>query len=421
MVSRMSFCGLDFGTSNSTIGIYKDNNVQMVKLDDEATHLRSAIFLNVEEHSIVFGMQAIEDYIDGTQGRLMTSLKSVLGSSLMNEKTNIFNEMKPFSDILGFFIRNMKEQAERAQRADIDSVVLGRPVRFNDKDDAVDQLAEDTLREIAANQGFKQIEFQFEPIAAAIAYADTVHQEELALIVDIGGGTSDFTLIKITPNAQSGQHSEILASAGVHIGGTDFDRLLNYHHVMPEFGLHTTVRSMNGKDIEVPTSYYRNLSTWHKINDMYGREAVIDMNRFLATSNDKTRTNRLKALLEKREGHHLLQLVESSKKGLSDQAQVMLDLDFIESGLSVALQQSDFEAVIAGDLATINRVIHTLLADAGIQHSQLDTVFFTGGTTRINKLQQEVMSVFQGANVVNGDVFNSVAMGLSLDAAKRFS
>lgn len=416
----MSFCGLDFGTSNSTIGIHKNNELQMVLLDDDKTYLRSAIFLNAEDREIVFGTQAIADYIEGIDGRLMTSLKSVLGSSLMNEKTNIFNEMKPFSDILGFFIKNMKQQAESVQGGEIDSVVLGRPVRFNDDDDAVDQLAEDTLRKIAEKEGFKHVEFQFEPIAAALSYAQTVKTEELALIVDIGGGTSDFTLIKITPDSAD-TNTDILASSGVHIGGTDFDRLLNFNHVMPSFGLHTTVRTMNGNNIEIPTSYYRNLSTWHKINDMYGKEAMIDMSRFLSTSNDKEKTRRLKTLLEKREGHHLLQMVENGKKYLSDDTKTTLELGFIEQGLSLDLAKNDFEKVITEDLDKINTVISQLLKDTGVAANQVDAVFFTGGTTRIKKLQDTVMTQFSDARVVNGDVFNSVAMGLSIDALNRFA
>ena len=416
----MSFCGLDFGTSNSTIGIHKNNELQMVLLDDDKTYLRSAIFLNAEDREIVFGTQAIADYIEGIDGRLMTSLKSVLGSSLMNEKTNIFNEMKPFSDILGFFIKNMKQQAESVQGGEIDSVVLGRPVRFNDDDDAVDQLAEDTLRKIAEKEGFKHVEFQFEPIAAALSYAQTVKTEELALIVDIGGGTSDFTLIKITPDSAD-TNTDILASSGVHIGGTDFDRLLNFNHVMPSFGLHTTVRTMNGNNIEIPTSYYRNLSTWHKINDMYGKEAMIDMSRFLSTSNDKEKTRRLKTLLEKREGHHLLQMVENGKKYLSDDTKTTLELGFIEQGLSLDLAKNDFEKVITEDLDKINTVISQLLKDTGVAANQVDAVFFTGGTTRIKKLQDTVMTQFSDARVVNGDVFNSVAMGLSIEALSRFA
>jgi hypothetical chaperone protein len=415
----MSFCGLDFGTSNSTIGIYNNHDVEMVMLDDNKNYLRSAIFLNNETKKAMFGEKAIEEYIERTPGRLMTSIKSVLGSTLMDEKTLIFGNLVPFSDILGYFLRNMKEKAEAQLGKSIDSVVMGRPVRFNDKDDKIDQLAEDTLRKIAGREGFKHIEFQFEPIAAAITYAKTVTKEELAVIVDIGGGTSDFTLIKVTPGGK-GNDTNILASAGIHIGGTDFDRLLNYHYVMPTFGLHSTVRSVNGSDIEVPTSYYRNLSTWHKINDLYAKATLIDIKRFLAFANDKKLTGRLIKLLDEKEGHNLLQQVENAKKELSDKQQVPLDLSFVEKALQLNLNKPDFETVIANDLGKIKTVINGLLNDSSVKPDQVDAVFFTGGTTRINALQNEVMGLFKNARVVKGDVFNSVAMGLSTDALNRF-
>ena len=133
----MSFCGLDFGTSNSTIGICKNNDVEMVMLDDNKNYLRSAIFLNNETKQAMFGEKAIEEYIERTPGRLMTSIKSVLGSTLMDEKTLIFGNLVPFSDILGYFLRNMRDKAEAQLGSSIDSVVIGRPVRFNDKDDNV--------------------------------------------------------------------------------------------------------------------------------------------------------------------------------------------------------------------------------------------------------------------------------------------
>ena len=154
---------------------------------------------------------------------------------------------------------------------------------------------------------------------------------------------------------------------------------------------------------------------------MYGKEAMIDMSRFLSTSNDKEKTRRLKTLLEKREGHHLLQMVENGKKYLSDEALTTLELGFIEQSLSLDLVKTDFEAVIAEDLNKINTVIAQLLKDTGVAASQVDAVFFTGGTTRIKKLQDTVMTKFSDARVVNGDVFNSVAMGLSIDAMQRFA
>ncbi|CAA6824677.1 MAG: Putative heat shock protein YegD, partial [uncultured Thiotrichaceae bacterium] len=416
----MSFCGLDFGTSNSTIGISKQQNIEMVALDGDNSILRSAIFLDEEELQMHFGESAIEHYIEGSEGRLMTSIKSVLGSSLMDQKTRVFNEMKSYSDVLGYFIKHMKNTAETSSGDTIDSVVLGRPVRFNDRDDEADQLAEDTLREIAQQQGFKHIEFQFEPIAAAMAYEQTVEKEELALIVDIGGGTSDFTLIKITPK-DAKTPSEILATAGVHIGGTNLDKQLSYNAVMPHLGLHTSMRTISGTDIEIPRSYYSDLCTWHKINLLYARESLIQIKAALNAANDKQRTNRLISVLENRDGHRLLEKVENAKKQLTNQNSSFIPLDFIESQLQVELTKDNFETIIDNDLQNIYQGIEGLVKDAGINNSDVNAVFFTGGTSQIGKIQNDIMSTFKNAKKVTGNTFGSVGHGLVLDAVKRFS
>lgn len=416
----MSFCGLDFGTSNSTIGINQQQSIHMVPLDGDDIILRSAIFLDEEEEQIHLGESAIEYYIEGTEGRLMTSLKSVLGSSLMDQKTRVFNEMKSFSEVLGYFIKHMKDTAETSTGNAIDSVVLGRPVRFNDRDDKADQLAEDTLREIAHKQGFKHIEFQYEPIAAAMAYEQTVQQEELALIVDIGGGTSDFTLIKISPK-NTHNESQILATAGVHIGGTNLDKQVSYDAVMPHLGLRTTMHTISGTDIEIPRSYFSDLCTWHKINLLYARESLIQIKTALNAANDKQLTQRLITVLENRDGHRLLERVEKSKKQLSKQDSSFIALDFIESALQIELSKNDFESIINTDLQNIYKGIENLMHDAGIKHDAVNAVFFTGGTTQISKIQNDIMANFKNAKKVTGNIFDSVGYGLTLDAKKRFS
>lgn len=416
----MAFCGLDFGTSNSTVGILRHGQPELVVLEGDKRLLRSAIFLDDEILAIHFGERAIEEYIDGAEGRLMTSIKSVLGSSLMEEKTNIFNELRPYSDVLGHFIGHMKEQAERQLGRSIDSVVLGRPVHFNDSDAEADQLAEETLYDIAAAQGFRHIEFQYEPIAAALAYEQTVQRQELALIVDMGGGTSDFTLIKIDPQNDDSE-TKILATAGVHIGGTDFDRLLSYHYLMPHLGLHTQMQAMNGSAIDVPSALYNDLCTWHKINTLYSRETRREVQNLLVQAYDKLRIRRLLTVLEQREGHRLLEKVELGKKQLSAQSVTELDLATLEAGLRIELTRPGFEGLIAPDLDRVRLLIQQLLRDAGVRPAEINAVFFTGGTTQIRRVKAEVMALFTQAKMIEGDIFGSVGTGLTLDAAQRFA
>ncbi len=416
----MAFCGLDFGTSNSTIGILQHGQPELVALEGEKKLLRSAIFLDDEILAIHFGERAIEEYIDGAEGRLMTSIKSVLGSSLMEEKTSIFNELRPYSDVLGHFVGHMKEKAERQLGQSIDSVVLGRPVHFNDSDADADQLAEDTLYEIAAAQGFRHIEFQYEPIAAALAYEQSVQRQELALIVDMGGGTSDFTLIKIDPQNDESE-TKILATAGIHIGGTDFDRLLSYHYLMPHLGLHTQMQAMNGSAIAVPSALYNDLCTWHKINALYGRESWREVQNLLVQAHDKVRIRRLLKVLEHREGHRLLEKVELAKKQLSATTDTELELETLEAGLRIGLTRSGFEGLIAPDLDKVRQLVQQLLRDAGVRPADINAVFFTGGTTQIKRVKADVMALFASAKMIEGDIFGSVGTGLTLDAAQRFA
>ncbi len=397
------------------------NSVETVLLDGHNKMLRSAIFLDDEEFEMYFGEQAISHYIDGVEGRLMTSIKSVLGSSLMDEKTRVFNEMRPFSDILGYFLKHIKTRAEYMHAGEIDSVILGRPVRFNDKDDKLDELAEHTLRKIAAKQGFKHIEFQYEPIAAAMAYEKESTKEELALIIDIGGGTSDFTIIKIDPKNNTDSSSNILSTSGIHIGGTDFDTLLNYNTVMPVLGARTTVKATNGLNINVPTACYHDLSTWHKINKLYSKASIRNIKNALAQSNEMHLTNRLFVVLENRYGHNIMEKIEIGKKALSGSDNHYLDLGLIEKDLKVELTKGILEKLISADINQIKKVLEGLLKDACINVDDIDVVFFTGGTTQIGKIQRDIMNVFRNAKMVKGDVFGSVVYGLTLDAIKKFS
>ena len=236
---RPAFGGIDFGTSNSTVGLIENGRPRLAPLEDGNVTLPSAVFFNFEDNQTYLGRRAISDYTDGAEGRLMRALKSVLGSSLVNEKTRIKARSIAFTDIIGLFIAHLKDRLEAQAGGAVDSVVLGRPVQFVDDDAEADAKAEGELEKAARAQGFQHIAFQFEPIAAALDYEQTVAREELALIIDMGGGTSDFSIVRVSPQraGAADRKDDILANRGIHIGGTDFDRLLSVAHVMPRTGL----------------------------------------------------------------------------------------------------------------------------------------------------------------------------------------
>lgn len=309
-------CGVDFGTSNSTVGWSRPDQRALLALEDGKTTLPSAIFFHDEDAEVSYGRAAISDYLAGYDGRLMRSMKSLLGSSLIDGSTEVQGRSIPFRVLLTRFIAELKRRAETAAGRDFTRAVLGRPVFFVDDNPAADQTAQDTLGEIARSVGFTDIEFQFEPLAAAFDYESQIDREELVLVIDIGGGTSDFSLIRLGPGraAKPDRRDDILAYGGVHIGGVDFDKQLSLAHVMPLLGLGSQLRS--GKD--VPSTQYGNLACWHTINQAYTRKAAEHFAYIRAEAGDRDKIDLLLNLVKQRAGHWVAVQVEEAKIALSE-------------------------------------------------------------------------------------------------------
>src|SRR5882757_5769323 len=196
----MIACGLDFGTSNSAIGVARDAAIALAPLEGSNTLMPSAVFFDYETKGrVLFGTDAISAYVGQTEGRLMRALKSILGSSLLDEKTSLGGRMVPLAEVIETFVRHLKHKAEEFAGQEIASVTHGRPVRFVDGDERADARAQEVLETIARRAGFRDIAFVYEPIAAAYHYEQTVETEEMVLVADIGGGTSDFSVVRIGP------------------------------------------------------------------------------------------------------------------------------------------------------------------------------------------------------------------------------
>ena len=240
------FCAIDFGTSNSSVAIPVAASadaraaIELVPLEDDATSMPTAVFFSAEDDTRLFGRAAVRAYVDGNEGRLMRSIKSILGSDLMERTTEVgLGVTVKYLDVVIAYLRRLKQQAETHVGARIDRAVIGRPVFFVDGDPARDIRAQATLAEAAAVVGFKDVTFQFEPIAAALDFERTVTKETLVLVADIGGGTSDFSIVRVGPRqrVKTNRSKDILANHGVHVAGTDFDREVNVAAIMPQLGL----------------------------------------------------------------------------------------------------------------------------------------------------------------------------------------
>lgn len=411
--------GIDFGTSNSTVGFIDNGRPRLVPLEGDHVAMPTAVFYNFEDNGTYFGRRAIADYADNAEGRLLRALKSVLGSSLIHEKTRIKARNLAFSEIIGTFIANLKNRLDAEVGQEIESVVLGRPVHFVDEDETADRDAQDQLENAARAQGFKHIAFQFEPIAAALDYEQRVTGEELALIIDIGGGTSDFSIVRVSPERAraADRKDDILASTGVHIGGTDFDRLLSVAHLMPELGYKTLTK--DGKR-NLPAGYFFDLATWQRINMLYTPKAMTDLRQIRYEASKPELVERMIDIVTHRQGHALAGTVERAKIDLTDRDETKMEIALTEERLSLPVTRAGLDEAIESAVQRVADTVKKTLADAGVEAERITTLFLTGGSTGIPLLKNRLLALFPGATVVQGDMFGSVGLGLALDATRKF-
>ncbi len=413
-------CGMDFGTSNSTFAVAGGNTPpRLLPLEGESVTLPSVIFFSFEDESAHFGRAAVSEYVTGADGRLMRSLKSVLGTSLFSDTTRIKRRAVSFAEILGIFIAEMRSRANAQLGAEIDTVVLGRPVRFVDDDDAADAEAQGQLESAARGQGFRNIEFQFEPIAAALDYEQQVTGEELGLVIDIGGGTSDFSVIRVSPERAraTDRREDILSTAGVHIGGTDFDRLLSLREVMPLLGYRT--ETADGKR-PLPSAPYYDLATWHRINRLYNQKTMLELRSTEREAAHPELVEKMISVVAERAGHRLAGRVEEAKIDLTDNTETAFSFETHEAVIETTIARTDFSAALEDSVDRIDRTIRTALADAEVSADQIDTLILTGGSTQVPAVSARIRELLPAARPVATDAFGSVGLGLALDAVRKF-
>jgi len=414
----MSICGLDFGTSNTTLGTLEGHLPVLAELEAGYPTIPSAIFYEVDG-AVLIGRKAIESYVDGAPGRLMRSLKSVLGTALIDETTRLGRERIRFRDVIAWYLGAVKRRAEQATGRELRHVVHGRPVHFVDNAPDADRKAEQTLYEIAREIGFDQVTFQFEPIAAALDYERQIGSEEVALIADIGGGTSDFSIVRLGPqrHGNADRAADILANDGVRIGGTDFDRQLSLGVVMPLFGFGSPMKRAG---LDVPSSYFHDLATWSNINRMYEPRVIADIRSVRQEASEPALLDRLIQVVDEQRGHTLAMEVEDAKIALSDKRQADIPLEWIEPGLHAGISRPDLVSHTRQLAERIAARIKNCLAQARLSAGDIDAVFLTGGSVKLAHVRKAITKAVPAARIVEGDIFGAVGKGLTLEALRRY-
>lgn len=408
-------CGIDFGTSNSTVGWLRPGVETLIALEDDKITLPSVVFFNMEERRPVYGRLALHEYLEGYEGRLMRSLKSLLGSSLLQDKTAVHNALVSYQDIISLFLRMLAQTARETLGGMPGRVLLGRPVHFVDGDTVRDQQAEDALRQAALDAGFVNISFQLEPIAAALDYEQRIERESLVLVVDIGGGTSDFTVVRLGPErrARTDRASDILATTGVHVGGTDFDRRLSLALLMPLLGLGHTGPS--GR--EVPSRVFFDLATWHLIQWLYAPRALREAQALRPDYAQPVLHDRLIAVLNQRLGHRLANTVEQAKIAASvDAVDTPMVLDWVEPGLGALITSEGLARHLAAPLQQVVACATECVQLAGLVPQDLQAIYLTGGSSALRPLRDALRMAFPDTPQVEGDLFGGVAAGLAVAA-----
>jgi len=412
-------CGIDFGTSNSSIAIANQGNIHLMPVEGSSVTIPSAMFFLRKGNVPYYGREAVNKFLTRQPGRLMRSLKRVLGTSIMKQGTMVNGELMKFDEIITAFLKNLKISADAEAGYEIENVVMGRPVHFVDNDPEADQRAQAELKLVAQQLGFKNIDFQFEPIAAAFAHEVNISGEKLALVADLGGGTSDFTVIRLSNRyiSKPDRSGDILANTGIRIGGNDFDKDLSLAAIMPELGYKSTYGE---KNLEVPLRHYYDLSEWSKVNFLYTNKIISQTRLLLFQSHDKTRFKRLLQVLEQETGHALLAVTEETKIALTDDVTYDTPFNFIEEGLTARVTREQFDEAISQQIKKISKAALQCLSDAGVERENIELVILTGGSTEVLSVQAEFRKLFPNAALADENKLSSVGLGLAYDSQKKF-
>ena len=431
MTRPTGFVAIDFGTSNSAVALPRaEGGVRLVELEAGQPTMPTAVFYRADtppqqlDADRLYGRAAIAAYVEGVDGRLMRSMKSILGSSLLDQGTDIGGGRSVrYRDVVVGYLRHLKARAEAEAGHAVTRAVMGRPVFFVDDDPARDAQAQAALEAAARQAGFKELHFQYEPIAAALDFENTVQQERLVLVADIGGGTSDFSLVRVGPKrrGRAERRDDILANHGVHLAGTDFDRHVELACILPLLGYRTLRPAKKGEaPREVPSAVYFDLATWHLINTVYAPARLAELRSMKSWYVDPRHHARLMATVEERLGHALAAAAERAKIDVATQGHADVDLSALEAHLRSALQEKEAATAIEADLERIVQAALDTARQAGVTPSQVQALYFTGGSTGLTPLVDRIAACFPGAERVRGDRFASVATGLGLHARAVF-
>lgn len=426
----MSGIGIDFGTTNSAIAradASRQVRVAQFQLAGEVVRVfRSILFFESERDWVAgyppawCGPEAIENYIScGADGRLMQSLKSFLANRNLRA-TNVLSRDFTLERLVATIISTLCRQSE-AQLGSLKGlpISVGRPVRFAySADKTQDDFAEERLRKAFAMAGLEDIRVVHEPVAAAMHYEVDLDHDEVVLVADFGGGTSDFSLLRVGPGHRtSPADSRIIGTAGVGVAGDTLDARLVDHLVAPQLGKGGRYRDMTGKHLEFPQWIFRRFKRWHELSILKSQKNMDMLNNYLRSALDPEPIDALIQLVEHDHGYAMSRAVERTKIALTDAEETLFEFVTPEVELRAPVTRAQFNEWIAPDIAALESTVDGLLTEAGVTSHDVDAVFLTGGTGYVPAIRALFADRFGQDKLRTGDFLASVAAGLALHAS----
>lgn len=429
-VSQSYFAAIDFGTTNSALALAQPGvppRLWRWTIGDRTTETyRSIVFFDEHErdptgrpkaHTGPYGIRA---YLDANgEGRLIQSIKTYLKSRSFSS-TNIYGANYTIEALIALLLRDLRRSAERERIELGDSLVLGRPVHFagssTDDADDDDNFASQRLRKAAAMAGFTNVVFEYEPIAAAWSYEQQLDHDELILIGDFGGGTSDFCLLEVGPTRRKSGSRNVLGTAGIGVAGDIFDARLVRNAIAPALGMGDKTRSPFGTIMEVPRWIYSHLERWHLLSFLNTPKNQAMLTDLIKQARHPEKLMALAHIVGDNLGYGLYSAVESAKVALSGHTSARVRFDDPPTCVNEAITRSDFDRWIAQDVAKIMETADNLLVACNVAPQTVDRVFLTGGTSFSPQLRQAFDARFGREKIVGGKELLSVATGLGYRA-----
>lgn len=451
--NKILHCGIDFGTTNSSLAISSSGVPSIIsidKLNSNPAILRSLIYLNPKQQ-IAVGFDAINHYLtdlntlpsvplrqeltgrmiktfgpsgyggagpviwvpeiveidDSGRGRLLQSLKSVLTSTVFTG-TQIFGKFYTLEDLLTILLQQIKTRAEAEINHELTSVVIGRPVRYVGQSE--NKIALDHMHQIAVNSGFKHIEFEYEPVGAALNYGLNVNTNQNILVYDFGGGTLDICIMKLP-------EKKILAVSGRGVGGDLLDSQIVKSHLLHHFGANAII---NGR-LPFPKHFFAAFNSWYQTTLQKTINNIESLRKLAIESDNPQPINNLINLINHDYGFEFFRSVDNAKITLTDTDTFNFDFSRPHLSIKQRLTRSGFETAIANEIEESRLCIFESLTQANLKPSNIDKIILTGGSSQIPIFINQIKSIFSPDKIISSDHFTSVASGLAIHAEQLFT